>query len=174
MPKWYGYRKDALEKRLLKRIVKQENDGCWIWVGARTSNGHGSISLKYQTHYTHRVAYTLWAGPIPPGQSVYHHCNNPACCRPDHLYVSKDMTSLEERLLRKIEKQENGCWLWRGAVQKGYGQIGLLGRERAAHRLAYALWVEPIPNGLVVLHLCGCRDGLRDRTTHDRVQAERQ
>jgi hypothetical protein len=67
------------------------------------------------------------------------------------------LASLEERLLRKIEKQENGCWIWQGHInKKGYGRIKLSEHSyRAAHRAAYELWVAPIPEGLQVLHVCG-------------------
>jgi uncharacterized membrane protein len=38
------------------------------------------------------------------------------------------MATLEERLLSKVVKQENGCWEWRGAHSRGYGRIKVLGR----------------------------------------------
>lgn len=43
------------------------------------------------------------------------------------------------------------CWEWLGAVQSaGYGFI----TGRLAHRLAYEEMVGPIPEGLVIDHLC--------------------
>ena len=49
------------------------------------------------------------------------------------------------------------CWQWTAAKDRdGYGQIGEGGREGAvqAHRSAYELLVGPIPDGLVLDHLC--------------------
>ena len=83
-------------------------------------------------------------GPIPQDHRVRHRCGNLACCNPAHLYL----TSLEQRLQLKIEKQANGCWIWQGYInRKGYGRIGLSGHRRNVHRLAYELWVEQIPEG---------------------------
>jgi hypothetical protein len=73
------------------------------------------------------------------------------------LYTNQGTASLEQRLLRKIVKQENGCWVWQGQSNKHYGQIELSGHMHTTHRVAYELWVERIPHDLVVLHLCGNR-----------------
>lgn len=52
------------------------------------------------------------------------------------------------------------CWLWTGRLQpNGYGQFGMKatdGKWRAvyAHRIAYELFVGPIPEGMDVCHRC--------------------
>jgi hypothetical protein len=157
-PKWSGYRKAKLKTRLLKRIAKQNRpNACWLWAGARSHNGYGTIWASGETCYTHRLAYELWVGPIPEGMWVLHRCNEHACCNPRHLFTGRARISLEERLLRKIEKQPDGCWIWQGETNQGYGQINLSGRRRTVHRVAYELWIEAIPKGLQVQHLCSNR-----------------
>lgn len=47
--------------------------------------------------------------------------------------------------------QGEGCWLWKGATNGGgYGTYGMAN----AHRIAYIHFVEPIPEGMHVLHRC--------------------
>lgn len=49
------------------------------------------------------------------------------------------------------------CWVWTGAKNRGYGifqATTLQPRTRRANRLAYQLWVGPIPKGLQVQHKC--------------------
>jgi hypothetical protein len=56
----------------------------------------------------------------------------------------------------KAQNSPDECWPWPHAVhikRGGYGSSGLLG-ETYAHRVAYRLWKEPIPNGLQIDHLC--------------------
>lgn len=75
---------------------------------------------------------------------------------------------MDERTLRrfnsKIDKHgpvpehrpELGpCWVWQGAPgDRGYGYFWHEGKKRLAHRFAYGLLVAPIPDGLVIDHLC--------------------
>jgi len=50
---------------------------------------------------------------------------------------------------------ETPCLTWTGAkTTLGYGTIGWQGKKVYAHRLAYETLVGPIPEGLVIDHLC--------------------
>jgi hypothetical protein len=58
-----------------------------------------------------------------------------------------------------IPEPMSGCWLWIGATdENGYGRFGDWqdGRTRMflPHRISYELHVGPIPDGLVLDHLC--------------------
>lgn len=61
-----------------------------------------------------------------------------------------------ERLLESREiDNETGCWLWtKSRGKKGYGQIWYKGKFVRVSRLAYEVFVGPIPEGLNVLHKC--------------------
>lgn len=52
---------------------------------------------------------------------------------------------------RAARGAEGECWLWRGT--KNRGTYGVL-RRRLAHRVAYELFVGPIPAGMTIDHLC--------------------
>ncbi len=54
-----------------------------------------------------------------------------------------------------VHLPDDECWEWqRGYNQDGYGQAFVDGATRRVHRLVYALFYEPIPPGLYVLHSC--------------------
>jgi hypothetical protein len=59
------------------------------------------------------------------------------------------------RLLAKLDRS-GPCWLWTGSTDGGgrYGAIGVEGRLRRAHRVAYELFVGPIPDGMDIDHTC--------------------
>lgn len=49
----------------------------------------------------------------------------------------------------------SGCWLWEGVQHRqGYGRVGFGGRLVLAHRLSYESHRGPVPEGLVLDHLC--------------------
>lgn len=56
----------------------------------------------------------------------------------------------------------NGCWLWTGAKTKGYGTFRG-GTTNVAHRVMYGLLVGPVPDGLVLDHLCRNRSCVNPR-----------
>ena len=62
-------------------------------------------------------------------------------------------------LLDRRVVADDGCWLWTMSCDSdGYGRLAPnLTGERAAHRLAWALFNGPIPDGLTIDHLCFTR-----------------
>lgn len=60
-----------------------------------------------------------------------------------------------ERFKEKVNEVDNGCHEWtayRG--ENGYGRFYLDGHGLLAHRWSYEYHVGPIPDGLVIDHLC--------------------
>lgn len=56
----------------------------------------------------------------------------------------------EERFWAKVEKTDT-CWTWIASLDgRGYGQFD----HQRSHRVSYELLVGPIPEGLVLDHLC--------------------
>ena len=52
-----------------------------------------------------------------------------------------------------------GCWYWGGHLDRdGYAKIHVGDRPRMAHRVAYELARGPIPDGMVIDHLCRNRE----------------
>jgi hypothetical protein len=65
------------------------------------------------------------------------------------------MKTLQERFMNNVSPEAlTGCWLWTGAMIKGYGQIGFKGKPKYAHRISYELFVGQIPPKQWVCHSC--------------------
>lgn len=79
----------AIPDPRVKRRVAQAGT-CWIWYGSLNNNGYGHFVRragpgKQKKSYVHRYTYTLFKGPIGPGQEIHHTCYNRSCCNPEHL-----------------------------------------------------------------------------------------
>lgn len=62
---------------------------------------------------------------------------------------------LERRLALQITIDENGCWLWNGAIcPNGYGHVHRDKKPVGAHVASYELFVGPIPEGTEPDHTC--------------------
>ena len=60
---------------------------CWPWTGNLNDNGYGRVRAEGRLQYAHRIALALSLGrPIGEGLFACHHCDNPRCCNPLHLF----------------------------------------------------------------------------------------
>lgn len=65
---------------------------------------------------------------------------------------------IDRWMMRAKRIGKHNCWLWPGHVdQNGYGKLHVGGTPKQAHRLSYEHFRGPIPQGMVVMHICDVR-----------------
>lgn len=79
--------------------------------------------------------------------------------RRDVVRELPDPSAALERIARRVESEgEDGCIRWTGAkFPNGYGVLVIDGEQWLAHRAVYTATHGPIPDGLVLDHVCHVR-----------------
>lgn len=89
---------NTLSERLWSRIDK--NRDCWEWVGPLNLHGYGQLKYRNRMYQAHRLAWELTNGPIPDNLFVCHKCDNPVCCRPDHLFLGTHADNMADMVAK--------------------------------------------------------------------------
>jgi hypothetical protein len=80
-----------ISKRIKENIIINNNTNCWEWNGYKDKNGYGIIGYKNKKWFVHRLIYLLIGGILTSEKPhVLHHCDNPSCCNPLHLFSGND------------------------------------------------------------------------------------
>ncbi len=93
--------------------VKKTTD-CWIWTAAAQPFGYGKFVVKKGSSPVgaHRLSYEMEIGPIPEGMQVLHRCDNPACVKPDHLFLGTQADNIRDM-------RGKGRWKYKARDQSG-------------------------------------------------------
>lgn len=98
----------SIRGRFSSKIEVRRPEDCWPWIAkARHKAGYGALNSgapEKCTIYAHSLSWALANGPIPPGMFILHHCDNPGCCNPAHLYAGTPKQNMQDVKARNRKK----------------------------------------------------------------------
>ena len=94
----------SLQRRFDSQYMPEPNSGCWIWCGYANSNGYGIIHAHNRTMLATHISLELIGRPLPRGLHALHHCDNPPCVNPDHLFPGTDMDNYQDSIRKGRRK----------------------------------------------------------------------
>lgn len=90
-----------IEERFWAKVDVQGPNDCWPWKGKVNAAGYGYICTGgRKKSLTHRVSYKIANGSIPKGLFICHHCDNPPCCNPLHLFAGNNSDNQRDALMK--------------------------------------------------------------------------
>jgi HNH endonuclease len=81
----------ALLPRRVSCKITLEETGCWLWHGAKSNNGYGTLKIgsrrdcSRKTVLIHRFIFGTLVAPIPKNRELDHSCEVRLCVNPEHL-----------------------------------------------------------------------------------------
>lgn len=76
--------------------------GCWNWRGNRhQKSGYGKIRWKGKTTLVHRLSAHFYFGlDLTSKLLVMHHCDNPSCFNPKHLFIGTAQDNMDDKVAK--------------------------------------------------------------------------
>jgi hypothetical protein len=112
-------------ERFWSNISIGNNNECWEWASLSGTNQYAETHIYGNGDSGHRIAYRLTFGEIPDGLYVCHHCDNPPCCNPKHLFLGTHQDNINDRerkgrnKLPRVRGEEHGnCKLTESQVRE--------------------------------------------------------
>lgn len=87
-------------QRFWKKVDRTPGQGpngdCWQWNAGKDRKEYGKFQINKKQYTASRVSLFLSTGIDPYPLNACHSCDNPPCCRPDHLYAGSQIDNMRE------------------------------------------------------------------------------
>ena len=102
----------SMAERLLEKSLLNSETECVEWLGFKNDLGYGRFRANGKKELTHRESYRTFIGEIPENKRICHHCDNPSCINPTHLFAGTDKDNIQDCIKKgRFKGWENSPWI---------------------------------------------------------------
>jgi HNH endonuclease len=135
---------DLNEQEKFKRLyIINSFTGCWEWANSLNTGGYGRIMIKGKRIMAHVWSYILHKGEIPEELLVCHHCDNPSCVNPSHLFLGtrldNNMDMINKKRHHKNTLNETKVYEIKNALVKGVSVNDLVEKYQVSSQCLYRI-----------------------------------
>lgn len=97
-----------ISERLWAHLDEGDANDCWLWKGAKNSNGHGCIWDGTRVVPAHHAAFLVFYGKhVPKLHYLMRTCKDKLCCNPRHFELLKTKAAKKKEREKEQEKEED-------------------------------------------------------------------
>jgi hypothetical protein len=99
-----------MQVRFWRKVQKLGPDECWTWVGKVNGKNYGRFSFSRTIQLlANRVSLAIALGNLDDDQMACHHCDNPSCVNPLHLYAGDAESNARDAVVRGRLRSANAA-----------------------------------------------------------------